>query len=215
MQLQKWSVSSLAVVCVILVGGCGQGSGKNVKIPGVEGPKVNFIEDQMLLSVALTEAKIDFGARFPFPKMEKSFIEVGPDLQTGGYLIQVGVSLSDLALVLKNEVQSMVPRALPGGRPLPGVIEGELPALALSVPRLNHMVFYVGEAVFGFFIPVQFPIQMKGFMATHRFYDVEGTSIGNLSVVGGDTQNQNGGILVLIRIQGKVSNAMSQTQALL
>lgn len=208
-------LTALMVVAIssLTLSSCGGGSGKNVKIPGVDGPRLTFIENQMLLSLTLTEATLDFGTRVPFPKMENSYVEVGPDLQSKGYLIQVGVNLKDLQTLLKDEIQSIAPQALPGGRPLPGVVEGQLPALALVVPKLNNLVFYVGPKVFGFFIPVKFPKEMNGFMATYRFYDTEGTAIGNISVVGADSSNRDGGILVLLPIRDKTADMLAAKTA--
>lgn len=206
----KTTASLLLITTTALsLSSCGGGSGKNVVIPGVDGPRLSIIENQMLLSLTLTEASIDGGARIPFPKMENSYIEVGPDLKSSGYLIQVGVNFNDLSALLKNEVNTIAPKALPGGRPLPGVVEGQLPAVALVVPKLNNLVFYVGPEIFGFFVPVQFPKEMKGYMATFRFYDTDGSAIGNISVVGPDSANQNGGILVLLPIRGKTANALT------
>lgn len=207
------AVLTVLVVSSLTLSSCGGGSGKNVSIPGVDGPRLTFIEDQILLSLTLTEATLDFGARIPFPKMDKSYVEVGPDLKSKGYLIQIGVNFQDLQTILKNEVQNIAPKSLPGGRPLPGVAEGQLPALALVVPKLNNLVFYVGPEIIGFFIPVKFPKELNGYIGTYRFYDTDGTAIGNMSVVGSDSNGQNGGVLVLMPIRGKTSEAITAKTA--
>lgn len=196
------------VASALTLGACGKGSGKNVAIPGVDGPRVSLVDNKFLLSAVLTEVQMDFGARVPIPKMANSFIEVGPDLQSKGYLIQFGMDFGDLQALLKDQIGTIDPTTLPGGRPLPGIAAGTLPAIAISVPKLNNIVFYAGNTVFGVFIPVPFPKEMRGLMLTSRFYDSAGESIGNLSVVGPDNDNKNGGVLVLLPIVGKIDQAL-------
>lgn len=210
MNLRTRNLVLIATAAAALtLGACGKGSSGNETVPGVIGPKVTFVENKFLLSLVIKDLKLDAGVRIPVPKMPNSFLEVGPDLQTSGYLINFGMDLSDLQTLLKEEVQSIAPTTLPGGRPLPGVAAGQLPAIAIQVPKLNNVVFYAGPGVFGVFVPVPFPKEMNGFMLTSRFYDSEGVQVGNLSIVGGDTNNKNGGVLVLLPIVGKVESALN------
>jgi hypothetical protein len=195
----------MAVVALSAAGtGCGKGQSKNIKIDGVVGPNVNFIDNKLTLSVVLTKASIDFGARIPVPYMPNSYLEVGPDFQTNGYLIAIGVDARDVVALARDYVNLLDPNTLPGGRPLPGVAQGELPSLAVQVPKLNNIVFYMGPQIFGTFIPVKLPF--KDYMGTFRFYDGAGDPIGNISVVGADQASENAGFLLLINLRGKVGN---------
>ena len=198
----------LAVLAVSLFS-CGKGSGKNVKIDGVIGPNVSFVDGKFTMSVVLQNVGFDGGARIPIPKMPNSYVEVGPDLQSNGLLISTGLDSKDLIALTKGKVNSLDPLTLPGGRPLPGVSTGWLPGLALEVPKWDHMVFYVGTNVFGIFVPVKLPWQ--NYIGTFRFYDPAGDAVGNLSIVGQDANKKNAGILLLINLQGKIAGLMGQT----
>ena len=203
---------ALAGMCSIALalGACGTGSDKNPLIPGVRGPNLTFVDQKIILSATLENVQFDFGARVPIPHLGNSYVEVGPDLQSKGLMISIGADLGDITQLLKGEINQVSPQALPGGRPLPGVAAGELPALAVAIQKLDNLVVYIGPKVIGFFIPVKFPKEMNGFMVSSRFYDTEGNRIGTVSVVGPDSSNRNGGVLVLLPIEGKVSQAMVQ-----
>jgi len=201
--MKHFKITVTTILIVLATAACGKGSRKNIKIEGVEGPTVNFIDNKLTMAVVLKEAQIDFGARIPVPYMPNSFLEVGPDFQSNGYLINVGVDPRDVAALAKENVNILDPGALPGGRPLPGVASGELPSLAVQVPKLENIVFYVGPTLLGVFVPVKLP--WKDYMGTFRFYDGAGDAIGNISVVGQDTQGLNSGFLLLINLRGKVA----------
>ena len=195
-------IASLSLA--LSVSACGKGSSKNVKIEGVDGPKVNFVDGKLTMAVVLKNAQIDFGVRIPLPYMPQSFLEVGPDFASNGYLINLGVDSKDVIALAKDHVKELDPLTLPGGRPLPGIAEGFLPGLAVQVPKLNDLVFYVGAALFGVFIPVELP--WKDYIGTFRFYDGAGDSIGNISIVGKDSERNTSGFLLLLNLRGKVGN---------
>jgi len=193
----------VALALVVSLGiGCGKGSSKNVKIDGVDGPRVSFVDGKLTLAVILKNAQIDFGVRVPLPYLPNSFLEVGPDFQTNGYLINLGVAAADVIALAKDHLQSLDPLTLPGGRPLPGISDGFLPGIAVQVPKLNDLSFYIGPTLFGAFIPVNLP--WKDYMGTFRFYDGAGDSIGNISIVGKDANDRNSGFLLLLNLQGKI-----------
>ena len=196
----------LATSLIVLASasGCGKGSSKNVKIEGVDGPKVNFVDGKLTMAVVLKNAQIDFGVRIPIPYMPQSYLEVGPDFASNGYLINIGVDSKDVIALAKDHIHELDPLTLPGGRPLPGISDGFLPGLAVQVPRLNDMVFYVGAALFGVFVPVDLP--WKDYIGTFRFHDGAGDAIGNISIVGRDSEPHTSGFLLLLNLRGKVGN---------
>jgi hypothetical protein len=187
--------------------GCGKGSKKNVKIPGVSGPFVNIVDNKLTMSLTFTEIQFDEGIRLEIPKMPNSYVEVGPDFQSAGYLLSVGLDVNDIKTLTHDGFDVLDPHSLPGGRPLPGVVEGQLPGVAVQIPKLKDVVFYVGPQVFGAFVPVKLPI--KTAIVTHRFYDGAGDQVGNISVVGTDAQNDNSGFLLLINLAGKVGKLLA------
>jgi hypothetical protein len=193
-----------ALTLALSVSACGRGSSKNVKIDGVDGPRVNYVDGKLTMAVVLKNAQIDFGVRIPLPYMPESFLEVGPDFASNGYLINLGIASKDVIALAKDHVNELDPMTLPGGRPLPGISEGFLPGLAVQVPKLNDIVFYAGAALFGVFIPV--PLPWQDYIGTFRFYDGAGDSIGNISIVGRDTEANTSGFLLLLNLRGKVGN---------
>jgi hypothetical protein len=197
----------LAFLSVSTLSGCGQGSSKNPVIPNVTGPNVNYVSGIFTLSTTITNLSIDTGVRLPIPNLPNSYLEVGPDLQTNGYMINLGISAADLKTLIANNATVLDPTTLPGGRPLPGVSAGQLPGFGVQVPQLDNVAFYVGSTVFGVFIPVSLPWQSV--IGTYRFYDGTGTQIGNLSAVGTDTTGKNSGILLLIDLNGTVGQIVS------
>lgn len=201
---RRWISVFASLTLALSISACGKGSSKNVKIDGVDGPKVNFVDGKLTMAVVLKNAQIDFGVRIPLPYMPESYLEVGPDFASNGYLINLGVDSKDVIALAKDHVNQLDPLTLPGGRPLPGIAEGFLPGLAVQVPKLNDLVFYVGAALFGVFIPVELP--WKDYIGTFRFYDGAGDSIGNISIVGKDAEKNTSGFLLLLNLRGKVGN---------
>ena len=197
---------SLAMALAVAVTACGKGTGKNIQIDGVVGPRVAFIDNKFTMTVILTQVSIDQGIRVPIPKLPNSYVEVGPDLQSNGFLISLGLDVTDLVSLLKGRIDLVDPLTLPGGRALPGVIAGYLPGVAIEVPQWDHMIFYMGAKVFGAFVPVKLPL--TNYMGTFRFFDSTGTQIGNISIVGEDSSGANSGFLLLVNIAGKVAQLL-------
>lgn len=173
--------------------GCGSGTdGRNPEIPGIQGPTVNLIEDNIVIGIVFETVELDAGVRVPIPEYEHSFIELSPHLQSGGTVLSAIISLQD---VFDDELAAQDPERLPGGRPLPGVPSGELPAVAFTVKSFSDMSFYVGNNVYGVFFPVDLGIDQ--IIATYRFY-IEGRRSGNISVVGNDENDEFGGVLLML-----------------
>ncbi|MEK6577864.1 MAG: hypothetical protein AABZ55_01440 [Bdellovibrionota bacterium] len=198
----KTQVLAILIVASLGISSCGKGSNKNVLIDGVDGPRVNFVDNKLTMSVILKQVTIDFGLRIQIPKLPNSYVEVGPDFQSAGYMISVGIDANDLKALTHDGFNTLDPTSLPGGRPLPGVVEGQMPGLAVEIPKWHNLAFYFGADVFGTFVPVKLPI--KDVIGTFRFYDGAGDRIGNISVVGKDANDKNSGFLLLVNLHGKV-----------
>ena len=190
--------SILVIGLLALSTACGSGaSAKNPVIPGVVGPTVDFVNNVLTLSMTIQSLQTSVGVRVPLGgNLPNSYIEVDPDLQSNGTLVAIGIAAADLKAFVK--VTTLNPQELPGGRPLPGVPAGSLPALAIQVPQLKNVTFYIGPTVFGIFVPVGFGKSLQNYMATFSFFDQSQTKIGNLSIVGQDTTGANDGVMLLI-----------------
>jgi len=195
-KLKKMVGTGLAVVLAMTLTACGgAGSGKNPLIEGVTGPDVEVVNGRLVLSMVFNSIHIDGGATIPIPKYPNSSIQVGPDFQSAGTLLVLTVSVSDF---LGDKGTFFNPQTLPGGRPLPGIAAGVMPAIAIQVPQLMNMVFYVGPQVLGVFVPFA-KLNLQGAMVSFRFYNKAGAPVGMLSLVGSDADGKNAGILALVQ----------------
>lgn len=183
---------------------CGDNDLNNIKIPGVTGPKVNIVRDNVVVTLVFETLRIDAGARFPIPNYEHSYVEVSPDLKTGGTMMVASISLQD---VFFNDLLLLPKQTLPGGRPLPGVVGGELPAVAFNIPEFHNMTFYIGNDFYGIFFP--FHVGVKGVIATFRFYQ-DGDRIGHISLVGADENNENAGFLLLLDLSPSMKKRLKR-----
>jgi hypothetical protein len=199
--------SALAFVLVAFVSGCGKGTDKNPKIDGIEGPTVSFVDNKFLMNTVFTKLQLPVSGRIPVPHMPGSYLEIGPDFQSYGTLLTAALDIRDVQKLAKDQFRLLDPLVLPGGRPLPGVVEGYLPAIAVQVPKLHNVVFYFGPEVLGAFVPVDLPFD--DVVMTYRFHDAAGERVGNISVIGKDSSKANSGFLVLVDIKGKVKTLLN------
>ena len=93
----------------------------------------------------------------------------------------------------------MDPLTLPGGRALPGVASGTLPAIAFTIEKFHNISMYLGPEVFGVFVPVK--LGLEGSILSARFYSDE-KRIGNISIVGEDENGENAGVLLMLSMAG-------------
>jgi hypothetical protein len=195
--LKKIAITSLAmIVAATSLSGCGgTGAGVNTKIDGITGPDVEVVNGRVILSMVFNNVAIEGGATIPVPKYPNSSVQVGPDFQSAGTLLTLTVNVDDF---LGDRGTKFDPQTLPGGRPLPSVAAGSLPAVAMQIPQLFNAVFYVGPEVIGFFVPFE-KIDLAGSMVTFRFYNKQGASVGIVSLVGSDANKKNAGVLALMR----------------
>lgn len=208
-QMKKMMAPVFALVLATSLAACGgKGTGVNTKIDGIVGPDVEVVDGKLLVSMVFQNLAIDGGATIPIPKYPNSSLQVGPDFQSNGTLLVLTIGVPDY---IGNQGQGLDPQSLPGGRPLPAVASGVMPSIALTVPQLFNSVLYVGPQVIGFFVPFT-KLNLQGAILSFRFHDKAANPIGVLSLVGADTNNQNAGILLMMRadlmgILGKPSNS--------
>lgn len=196
-QLKKVFATSLAVAMAFTLTGCGgAGKGANPSIDGVIGPDVEYVNGRVVLSMVFQNIHMDGGATIPIPKYPNSSVQIGPDFQSSGTLLVLTISGSDF---LGNKGAGFDPQTLPGGRPVPTVASGVMPAIAIQVPQLMNTVFYVGPEVLGFFVPFN-KLDLAGSILSFRFYNKAAEPIGVLALVGSDASGKNAGILALMRV---------------
>ncbi len=195
-KMKKIAMTSLAVAMAITLSACGGKSGGiNPSIDGITGPDVELVNGRLILSMVFNNISVDGGATIPIPKYPNSSVQVGPDFMSAGTLLVLTVSVTDF---LGDKGTMFDPQTLPGGRPLPSVAAGKLPAIAIQVPQLFNSVFYVGPEVLGFFVPFN-KLDLAGSILTFRFHNKAGEPIGILGLVGSDASGKNAGILAMMR----------------
>lgn len=200
----KALVLSVALTAGVLSTSCGDGtSASNIKVPGVNNMSVTLVQDNVLISMVFENLQLDGGLRYNIPKYPNSYLEISPDLQSAGTLMAINVSLKD---VFNTNLQLLDPATLPGGRALPGVAGGRLPAVAFSIEKFKNMGFYLGPKLFGVFIPIK-SLGIGNSIITARYY-TGSNRIGNISLVGEDANGENAGILLMLDMSTSVQTQL-------
>lgn len=188
---------------------CGNGtSASNIQIPGVSKSAITLNNDSVLISFVFDAIQLDGGLRYNIPKYPNSYLEISPDLQSGGTLMAINLAIKDVA---NGNLQLLDPQALPGGRALPGVATGRLPAVAFSIEKFKGMSFYVGPKLFGVFVPLK-NLGIGNSMITARYY-VSSTRVGNISLVGQDANGENSGILLMLDLSSSTAQKTLKASA--
>lgn len=203
--LNKWKKVLVATIAIMTLGfasSCGNNSSSNIQIAGVKGPNVTLLQDNLLISMVFENVVLDGGLRYNIPKYKYSYLEISPDLQSAGTLMSISVSLKD---IVEGGLDQLDPQKLPGGRNLPGVAGGTLPAVAFSIEKFHNMSFYLGKDVFGIFVPAT--VGVDGAIASFRYY-MNQKAAGTISLVGNDEHGENAGILLMINLTGATKSKM-------
>lgn len=205
-------VTKNSLIALIIFGSLGIfnscGRDINLNIPGVTGPIMTIAGQGIIISLVLENLSPPAGFRTPIPKFTRSHAEVGPDFESDGTLISFYLSFQDL-LDENGNIRSLPANTLPGGRPLPGIRAGALPSIAFTVDYLRGTTFYLGTNFFGIFVPLRLGVLESTGIITTRFY-FAGNRAGNLSVVGYDENDENGGLLLLLDLTKQVRQEMRQ-----
>ncbi len=197
-------MSSLILLAAVFGTSCGDGK-TSLEIPGVTGPNLALQQDNLLISMVFDNIQLDGGLRYNIPQYNNSYIAIEPDLQSAGTLMSISVSLDD---VFNGDLQLLPPQSLPGGRNLPGVSSGRLPAVAFSIPKWKNMSFYLGPKFFGVFVPVKLDIGQDN-IVTARYYSGSARA-GNISLVGPDANGENSGFVLLLDLNSTVKRRLKR-----
>lgn len=112
--------------------------------------------------------------------------------------LQGGTSLS-MALDLQMALRApLAPQTLPGGRPIPGIVGGELPGIPSS-----GGVIYLGAHILGVFLPLEHPTPMFLKINIHK----KGLLRGTVRAISPDDQGENSGVLILVALKENFWNA--------
>jgi hypothetical protein len=170
------------------------------KIPGLDGPKFNVMEGKIILTMGLENINLPAGVSMQIPKMENSNFTIAPRLG-GGTLIQIYFDPNDM----QSDHFNIVPRqTLPDGRPFPFLMGGELPALAVQIPKLYNSTFYLSKKVFGVFVPLKIP---KAFVTDiHYRIVINKKSIGVVSLIHPDEFGEGSGVILLLTMEQITNN---------
>jgi outer membrane receptor protein involved in Fe transport len=183
---------------------CGNGtSASNIQVPGVQKMSVKLLQDNVLISMVFENIQLDGGLRYSIPKYPNSYLEISPDLMSAGTLMAINISLKDAFDV---NLQYLDPQALPGGRALPGVASGRLPAVAFSIEKFKGVSFYMGPKLFGLFLPLK-NLGIGSSIITARYYSGK-NRIGNISLVGQDVNGENSGLLLMLDMSTAVQTQL-------
>jgi hypothetical protein len=203
--LNRWKKIFVASVTIFTLGfamSCGNNSSSNIQIAGVKGPNVTLLQDNLLVSMTFENVALDGGLRYNIPKYKYSYLEISPDLQSSGTLMNISISLKD---IIDSNLEKLDPQKLPGGRNLPGVAGGSLPAVAFSIEKFPNMAFYLNNDVFAIFVPVNAGVD--GTIASFRYY-INKKAAGTISLVGNDEKGEHSGILLMINLTGTTKAKM-------
>ncbi|RPJ74261.1 MAG: hypothetical protein EHM20_10900 [Alphaproteobacteria bacterium] len=203
--LNKWKKVIVSLIAISTLGfatSCGNNSSSNIQIAGVNGPTVTLLQDNLMISMVFENVQLDGGLRYNIPKYKYSYLEISPDLQSTGTLMSISVSLKD---IVDGGLDGLDPQKLPGGRALPGVAGGALPAVAFSIEKFHNMSFYLSKDVFGIFVPAT--VGVDGAIASFRYY-MNQKAAGTISLVGNDEKGENAGILLMINLKGSTKSKM-------
>lgn len=205
----KLLLLSTLITVGMLSTSCGSGtSASNITVPGVQNMSVKLVQDNVLISMVFQGIQLDGGLRYNIPKYPNSYLEISPDMQSNGTLMAISISLKD---AFNTNLQTLDPQTLPGGRALPGVAGGRLPAVAFSIEKFHGMGVYLGPKLFGVFIPLK-KLGIGNSIITARYY-TGSNRIGNISLVGEDANGENSGILLMLDMNTSVQTQLKSYSA--
>ena len=168
--------------------------GFNLKIEGVNGPTLSYSTEYLTITAVFENIELIGGLRYAIPEYRNSYIEIDPDAQSSGTLMNIHVAIEDLE---EDNLENLPSQKLPGGRSLPGVVSGQLPAVSFTIESFKGMSFYRSTSLFGVFIPLD--IDLNNAMVTAHFFS-HGKKVGLLTRIGRDTNGENSGFLLMLNL---------------
>jgi hypothetical protein len=195
--MKQWMLSVKAMVlclAIIITPSCGQ-QGELPQINGVQGPLLNVVDGQVLLTMKFLNMQVDAGLKVPVPKTQNSYLEFSPNMIDGGMILQVYMDVEDLKSVNIGVGDG---NYLPDGRAVPGVPGGRLENSLRIDTQWHDISFFYSKQVFGLWIPVGF--ETAGISGSWNI-KVNQKSVGFLGLVGNDpVRNHSAGGVVFFNL---------------
>ena len=201
--LRAFLLTTLALGVLSCRGGDGRDSGLGVG--GIDGPHIVIQNGYLSIDVTFDSIELMGGLRYSIPEYPRSYVEIGPSLESDGTLMSLHMAVADLG---GANLATLDPQTLPGGRPLPGIRAGRLPAVAFSIEEFHNIHIYAGNSFLGFFLPMP-DLNVQYAILSTRFYLDDGTRAGNISLVGQDHNGENGGFLLLLKLKSELFQTSS------
>ncbi len=174
------------------------------KIPGVEGPYIDFIDGKIQVSLAFTKLELPGYVGVVLPKLPNSSAVIEPNALEGGTLATVRLDPRDIKII--KEVVTDKAYILPDGRPIPGIPGGKIKdGLRLDLkPAQYSLSFYYHQKLFGFYIPLnvnyKFPINAAAISLSWKK-----KVVGSLHLVGPEGSKKPA-LLIFLRLKDIESN---------
>jgi hypothetical protein len=201
--MRKLFTNFTFVAALLLSTSCGN-SNQNVDIAGIDGPSLNLKADKIEIVTTFKNISLEGRLRYAIPKYANSYIDV-TSAGADGTKMTISIAAKD---IINVEALSLPPRELPGGRALPGVSTGSLPAVAFSLPNWKNMTLYVGPKFFGVFFPTSVDIGTNNIL-TSRYYSGSNRA-GTLSLVGPDNSGANSGFVLLLDLNASTRSQLKK-----
>lgn len=194
--MKKWLLTFKAMVlslAIVLTPSCGQQASDLPTIEGVKGPFFNVVDGQVLMTMKFTNMQIEAGFKAPIPKTQRSFMELAPNMEDGGMMLQLYMDVEDLKGI---NVGIGDGNYLPDGRALPGIPGGRLENSLRIDTQWNDISFYYHKELFGLWIPVGF--ETAG-ISGYWNINMNNKRVGFMGIVGDDVQRgyKAGGVVLL------------------
>jgi hypothetical protein len=180
--MKQWMLSvKAAILClaIIITPSCGQ-QGELPQINGVQGPLLNVVDGQVLLTFKFLNMQVDAGLKIPIPKTTNSYVEFSPNMIDGGMILQAYMDVEDLK---KVNIGIGDGNYLPDGRAIPGVPGGKLENSLRIDTQWHNMSFFYHKQLFGLWIPVGF--ETAGLSGSYNI-KVNEKRVGFIGLVGND-----------------------------
>lgn len=188
----------LAISSLILVfsGASRCGGGPKIKPPDVE----FTFGDPITLSFQLRN-EVVVGVKVPIPDLPGAFIELVPEFGTQSPRVLLSIPASQFD---NDKFKLRDPKSLPDGRPLPSYVSENLPSIAIEVPMLKHITFYLGKEIAAMFVPTN-QIFNPDAEVTVSFSDNAGRLVGYITRIP-TVEGENGGFFVAFHWDLAISN---------
>lgn len=193
--------TAILATSLLLSTGCGSGN----SVGGLKGFGAQVLSNNLYVSFTATHLNITAGGGIPIPGISGSLFSITPALSGGGAVFAITVPISSLAGLNSSYAES----GFPDGRPLPDVLNGQLPRYDVTLFGLD-ISLYINTDAFGIFIPIKLfsssgnvPLPTE---ISIEIKDERGNLIGKAYAIPGGGKNETG-IFILLPFLGQAPQA--------